>query len=92
MIAGPWFAGSRFGLVDAAIAPAFRCLDVFNRQLGRELVARPVKVRAWALSLAARSSVREAVGTDYPEALLAFVTAKTSHLARLLERHALEAA
>lgn len=53
-IAGPWFAGEQFGLVDAAFAPAFRYLDVFDWRIGHELVHRPVKVRSWSERLAER--------------------------------------
>ena len=91
-IAGPWFAGDRFGLVDAAFAPVFRYLDVFDWRIGGELVTRPADVRAWSKLLAARPSVRTAVARDYPERLIDFVTAKPSFLGRILERHALEAA
>ena len=91
-IAGPWFGGSRFGLVDAAFGPAFRYLDVFDWRLGRETVRRPAKVRAWSEALAKRPSVRAAVAEDYPERLIDFVAGKQSFLGRLLERHALELA
>jgi glutathione S-transferase len=89
-ISGPWFAGARFGLVDAAFAPVFRYLDVFDWRLGRDTVARPAKVRAWSDALAKRDSVRTAVADDYPERLINFVIAKNSYLGGLLERHALE--
>lgn len=91
-VGGRWFAGARFGLVDAAFAPAFRYLDVFDWRLGRELVERPARVRAWSDALASRDSVRSAVADDYAERLIAFVEAKNSHLGRMLERHALELA
>ncbi|HEY8593108.1 MAG TPA: glutathione S-transferase family protein [Sphingomicrobium sp.] len=91
-VEGPWFAGSRFGLVDAAFAPAFRYLEVFDWRIGREVVERPAKVRAWSDALTKRDSVRTAVRDDYPEQLIDFVIAKNSHLGRLLERHALELA
>jgi glutathione S-transferase len=91
-IGGRWFANDRFGLVDAAFAPAFRYLDVFDWRLGREIVARPSKVRAWSEALADRPSVRTAVAAEYAEGLIAFVHRKPSHLAGLLERHALELA
>ena len=91
-VAGPWFGGDRFGLVDAAFAPAFRYLDVFDWRVGRELVERPAKLRAWSEALAQRPAVRAAVGDDYAERLIDFVTARNSHLGRLLEQHALEPA
>src|SRR4051812_41029791 len=68
-IAGPWFSGERFGLVDAAFGPVFRYLDVFDWRLGRETVARPRKVLAWSQALARRDSVQSAVADDYAERL-----------------------
>lgn len=91
-IAAPWFAGDRFGLVDAAFGPAFRYLDVFDWRVGTEVIERPAKVRAWVHALAKRPSVQSAVGDDYAEGLIDFVTAKKSYLGRLLEQHALEPA
>ena len=91
-IAGPWFGGEHFGLVDAAWGPVFRYLDVFDWRLGRPLVERPAKVRAWSDALAKRQSVRSAVADDYPERLIDFVVSKNSYLGEQLDRHALELA
>jgi glutathione S-transferase len=91
-IAGPWFSGEKFGLVDAAFGPVFRYLDVFDWRLGRPLIERPPKIRAWSEALAQRPSVRAAVGDDYAERLIDFVVAKHSYLGDQLERHALELA
>jgi glutathione S-transferase len=91
-LAGPWFAGQRFGLVDAAFGPALRYLDVFDWRLGREVVRRPERVRAWSEALARRPSVVAAVSSDYAERLIDFVVRKSSFLGRQLERHALELA
>ena len=91
-IAAPWFGGDRFGLVDAAFGPIFRYLDVYDWRLGRPLIERPAKVRAWSQALAARPSVRAAVGEDYAERLIDFIVAWKSYLGDQLERHALELA
>ena len=91
-IAGVWFSGDKFGLVDAAFGPVFRYLDVFDWRLGRPLIERSPKVRAWSEALAQRPSVRAAVAEDYAERLIDFVVAKHSYLGDQLERHALELA
>ncbi len=91
-LSGPWFSGDKFGLVDAAFGPVFRYLDVFDWRLGRPLIERPAKVRAWSEALAARPSVRAAVGEDYAERLIDFIVTKNSYLGDKLERHALELA
>lgn len=91
-IKGPFFAGARFGLVDAAFAPVFRYLDVFERALDFGLVERGPKVAAWARELATRPSVIGAVPLDYADRLLGFVTARNGHLARLIRDTVLIAA
>ncbi len=77
---GPWFAGDRFGLVDAAFGPVFRYLDLFE-QLGdfAWLRQRP-RLTAWRRALARRPSVQGAVAADYPQRLAAFVRARGSVL------------
>jgi glutathione S-transferase len=78
--AGPFFAGPRFSLVDAAFGPVFRYFDTFDTiaDLGI-LTARP-RVAAWRAALAERPSVRAAVAPDYPERLRHFLEAQDSHL------------
>ncbi len=80
---GPYFAGGRFSLVDAAFGPVFRYFDTFDAALPPLGVfdAAP-RVRAWRTALAARPSVRDAVAPDYPERLAAFLRARGSHLSR----------
>lgn len=90
-IAGPWFVGERFGLVDAAFAPVFRYVDVFADRAGFDPFGELPKVRAWAQRLAQRASVKGAVSGHYPDQLVAFVKAKNSALAGLLDKHALAA-
>lgn len=80
---GPFFAGERFALVDAAFAPAFRYFDLFDRITGPLLFEGRPKLSAWREALAGRPSVRGAVAADYLDRLRDFVRAKDSHLARL---------
>lgn len=84
--AGPWFAGVHFSLVDAAFAPAFRYFDTFETLLGRDpafdFFGDVPRVRAWRSQLAARPSVRAAVGADYPARLRQFIAGRASALAR----------
>ena len=91
-IKGPFFSGARFGLVDAAFAPVFRYLDVFERALDFSLVVRGPKVAAWSRELMTRPSVIGAVPLDYADRLLSFVTVKNGHLARLIRDTVLIAA
>jgi len=80
---GPWFEGETFGLADAAFAPVFRYLDVFEERLGLSLAADGPKTDAWRLALARRPSVAAAVSSDFPDRLYAFLKARPSHVGRL---------
>ena len=91
-IAGPWFAGEHFGLVDAAFAPVFRYFDAFDRIAGEKLIELPPNTKAWARSLAQRPSVITAVPSDYERRLADFVIGKGSYLARLIGESTLQAA
>ena len=79
---GPWFAGARFGLVDAAFAPVFRYLDAFERLDGEAWLPHAPRVAAWRHRLGTRASVRGATVADYPQRLLAFLAARGSALSR----------
>ncbi len=82
---GPYFAGERFSLVDAAFAPAFRYFDTFDRILDHRLFEGKPKLAAWRRALAERPSVAAAVAADYAAGLAAYITARNGHMARLLE-------
>ena len=79
---GPWFAGSRFGLVDAAFGPVFRYFDVFEHWGEPGLFAHLPRVRAWRAALAQRPSVRQAVTNDYAERLTEFLQGRNTQLSR----------
>lgn len=90
---GPWFAGDRFGLVDAAFGPVFRYFEVFEQCGETDLFADLPRTRAWRAALAARPSVRAAVGADYAARLKDFLLARASALsARIRLRQAQAAA
>jgi glutathione S-transferase len=84
LAAGPFFAGSRFSLVDAAFGPAFRYFDAFDAIADLGILTGKPKVAAWRRALADRPSVRAAVTADYPERLRGFLLAQDSHLRRMI--------
>ncbi len=85
LAAGPYFAGERFSLVDAAFGPMFRYFDTFEATLPPLGVFDDMpKVRAWRAALAVRPSVQGAVAADYPDRLTAFLHARRSHLSSLM--------
>jgi len=87
-VAGPWFDGDAFSLVDAAFAPAFRYFDVLDRLVDLGLFEAAPRTADWRAALAARPSVILAVARDYPARLEAFFRTRGSHLSGLLRRAA----
>jgi glutathione S-transferase len=81
---GPYFAGARFHLVDAVFGPIFRYFDTFEGIADFGFFAATPKVRAWRTMLNERSSVREAVTSDYPERLQQFLRARRSQLSAMM--------
>lgn len=82
---GPYFAGKRFSLVDAAFRPVFRYFDTCEAiLLSQNMFDDVPKVRVWQAALAVRPSVQGAVAADYPDRLTAFLRARKSHLSRLM--------
>lgn len=81
---GPYFSGPAFRLVDAAWAPVFGYLDVFETIADFGLLDGTGRVPAYRAALAERPSVRTAVAADYPVRLLDFLRRKGSHLSWLM--------
>lgn len=77
---GPYFAGQAFGLVDAAMAPAFRYFDAFDAIGEFGFWHGLQKVQDWRRALARRASVATAVRPDYAEQLRVFLRARGSAL------------
>ncbi len=81
--AGRYFAGEAFSLVDAVFAPVFRYFDLFDELTEHGIFTDVPEVCAWRAELAKRSSVRTAVGEDYPQLLRAFLVRHDAHLLKL---------
>lgn len=77
---GPYFAGERFGMVDAVFAPVFRYFDVLDEVGEFDFFGRLPKLMSWRVALAARPSVREAASPEYPKLLTAFLSKRGSAL------------
>jgi glutathione S-transferase len=86
--ASPWFDGESFSLVDAVFGPVFRYFDVFDDIADFGILAGKPKLARWRNSLAARPSVRNAVGADYPVLLRDFIERRKSWLSGLQARAA----
>jgi glutathione S-transferase len=64
---GPYFAGADFGMVDAVYAPLFRYFAIIDPIAAQPIFEGLPRVSAWRTALAARPSVRNAVGADYAD-------------------------
>ena len=82
--AGPFFAGERFSLVDAAFGPVFRYFDVFDEIADLGILSNKPNVAMWRRALATRPSVRDAVSADYSARLRQFLAAQDSHLRTMM--------
>jgi len=82
-VAAPWFDGENFSLVDAVFGPVFRYFDVFDEIGEFGILTGKSKVARWRAALAARPSVKAAVGADYPALLRDFLDRRRSHMSQL---------
>ena len=82
-IIGPWFDGEAFSLVDAVFGPVFRYFDVFDAIGDFDILTGKPQLARWRENLAARPSVKSAVGADYPVLLRDFIERRRSHLSLL---------
>ena len=70
---GPYFAGTRFSVVDAVFAPVFRYFDVFDTITDLAVFDGLPKLQSRRKALALRPSVVGAVVPDYADRLHAFL-------------------
>src|SRR5215475_10964399 len=82
-VGAPWFDGEKFSLVDAVFGPVFRYFDVFDEIRDFGILTGKPKLAQWRKNLAARPSVRNAVGADYPALLRDFIDKRQSWLSQL---------
>ncbi|MFZ6746127.1 glutathione S-transferase family protein [Undibacterium sp. JH2W] len=83
--AGPYFAGDHFCMVDAAFAPVFPYLEVFEQIADFAFFAYLPKLTAWRSALQKRASVRSAAHENYAALLQEFLRARGSALSRRMQ-------
>ena len=82
---GPYFAGARFSLVDAAFAPIFRLFDTFDRIGEFDILRALPRVHGYRTALAARASVRQAAVSDYAEIFWQYLSERGSYLSQSMQ-------
>lgn len=80
----PYFSGKEFSLVDAVYGSIFRYFDVFEKVIDLDIFANVPKVLAWRQELQERSSIQQAVTTDYSDRLITFLKQRNSHLSTMI--------
>jgi glutathione S-transferase len=79
---GPYFAGARFGMVDAVFGPVFRYFDVFDEIGEFGCLQGLPKTQGWRAALAARPSVLAAAHPQYAALLRTFLVERRSAFSR----------
>lgn len=83
---GPFFDGERFSIVDAVFGPVFRYFDTFEQIADFGFFAGTPRLHAWRGALAARASVRRAVGSDFGARLTDFLRRRGAALSTRMAR------
>ncbi|WDE05929.1 glutathione S-transferase family protein [Thalassomonas viridans] len=83
LVRAEYFSNNKFSLVDAAFAPAFRELPLFEKLSGQHFFQHLPKLVLWAQYVLDRNSVIEAVSKDYQQQLMAFLAKQESYLGQL---------
>lgn len=81
---GPYFAGNRFSLVDAAFAPIFRLFDTFDRIGDFGVFSGMWRVVDYRAALAERASVRQVVVANYADIFSRYLSERGSYLSSLM--------
>ncbi|KIC32613.1 glutathione S-transferase family protein [Leisingera sp. ANG-S5] len=82
-VAGPYFAGDSFHMVDGVWGTIFRYFDTFDAIGDFGLMPAQGRMADWRAAIAARPSVSEAPPEGYPARLMAFLATRQSYLGML---------
>lgn len=80
-----YFAGEHLGMVDVVYAPIFRFFRVICDATGLDMLADLPGLAAWADTLLAHASVRDAVPDNFESEYLAFLGRQSGPLAQQLK-------
>ncbi len=79
---GPFFSGESFALIDAAYAPLFTRMDLFQTRREAGLMKDLPKLRQWAQNLEALPAVRNSVVDDFEPRFFSFFAERSQYLAQ----------
>lgn len=75
-----YFDNKEFSIVDAAFAPVFRYIDLFENLANFTFLDNYPRIQQWRKLLSERGSVKRSARTEYPTLLLEFIAARDSFL------------
>lgn len=81
---GPYFNASDLSLVDAAFAPLFMRIDLFETRYPLHLYQMDSRVGKWSRALAALDSVKNSVISDFSQVYSDYLQSNDSHYSRLV--------
>jgi len=84
-IAGPFFDGKDFRMIDGVWGTIFRYFDVFDRHMTLGIMDGLPRVELWRKTISQRPSVINAIPKDYSERLELFLKNKSSHISKLIQ-------
>jgi len=83
-IKGNYFNGNDFSLVDAAIAPLFMRLDIYEQYAPQCKFINTPHLSKWRDALLARPSVQQSVIHDFKDKLMAYLSQGNYYVAAML--------
>jgi glutathione S-transferase len=84
LTAAPYFAGTRFSMVDATYAPIFRYFDAVDQIADFGVFANAPKVMDWRQALRDRPSIQPAFAENYSHQLITLLKQRHSYLSTLV--------
>ena len=81
---GPFYNGESFSLVDIAYAPVLMRLQLLHQHFGLDLLKDLPKIKAWAIVLAKRDTVKNSVVPEFPQLFLDSITSSKGHINSLV--------
>ncbi|MGV8934555.1 MAG: glutathione S-transferase family protein [Gallionellaceae bacterium] len=82
--AGAFFNGTKFSLLDAAIAPMFMRLDILEQQILTNKYITTPRLAAWRDAMLSRPSVQKSVIPDFSNKLVSYLRHNNNYIASLL--------
>ena len=84
LVQEPYFNGENFSLIDAAYAPIFIRLDVFEALLGLQITDKLPKIHAWREKLLAMPEVQQARVPELPDLFRQLIVSRNAYAQSLL--------